>query len=573
MKLRTPSIHQKIKFVFWLLALGLLGWLFYWLLPVAIQSRLSADHVRHVFGASDADPVAGSSLSSLWTALLFLLRETGLGVGGETFATAAALSGWLTIVSLAILAFVVPAPAMILLALTPAVLWCAVVPNGTSVQFFVLALMAVLSNPGVSFNDQRKRWVLGAVIDGLGCALTPAAWLLVVLRALRVRQDRTTLIIRVRLVFFAVGFSLPLAIASMLGGDAYARLPVLSAFRAMRVEDRIGAAAVFFRGGGEISIAMAASLAFAIAIALGSAWRPVGAAGAFKRISLNAKWAFLILPFLLILTLGHPKSWRLAHPGWNTVIEDFALNVDRSFSDGAVAVVRTSTEEAAIRYADAILAKKPHVSALRPVNLFEPSTLARVQSREPNFRVEEARVNVDGKVGPSAAGSKPLEGFSAFVEYLIVPNVQRGVQFWLDAVPDRNSGLEIRFLGNGLGVRSTTGSTKFVTGREDLKSSHVRSHVGFREYEAGPTIEQEIFARYAVYHLAVARIIAFEKRTPDWEQRARAEHYAALRKVEWLKESYQKVCVEPGEKAAVEGKKDSAPLDICIETQDFHEKE
>jgi hypothetical protein len=102
--------------------------------------------------------------------------------------------------------------------------------------------------------------------------------------------------------------------------------------------------------------------------------------------------------------------------------------------------------------------------------------------------------------------------------------------------------------------------------------------MGYREFEAGPSIERDIFGRYATYHLAAAKVITTEKRTIDWENRARAEHYAALKKVEWLKDSYQKVCVEPLEKANAEAvkngtKKDSEPLDVCIETKEFHERE
>lgn len=569
MKLRKPTVHQSIKLLISLTAFAALGCLFYWLLPVAVQSRLSADHVRWVFGSTDVDPVAGNSLSSLWTLCLLLLRRLGLGVGGETFATSAALSGWISLASLAIISLNVPMLAMALLMLTPAVLWTAVVPNGTALQFLLLAVMAILSNPKVNFADSRKRWCFGAVVDGLACSLSLAAWVLVILRATLTKKDRLPATVRVRLVLFAVGFSLPLATRVLVGTSSFAPVPVWMSIRALRLEDSLGAAFVFWGGGGETTIALAATFSMAVAITLGRAWESPSA----TRLVVAAKWTFLVLPFALLLIFGNVRAWRLAHPGWNTVVEDFALNVDRSFSSSVVALVRTSTEEAAIRYVDALLVKKPHVIGLRPINMFEASTLDRVQRREPKFGIDEAQKAIDSPSTGPTDGSKPLVGFQAFLEHLIVPNLNRGVHFWIDTIPDRNTGLEIRFLGNGLGLRSLDGPTRFLIDRDDLKSSYVRAHVGFREFRAGPSIEVEISARYATYHLAAAKVLKTEKRTVDWENRARAEHYAALKKVEWLHESYQKVCVDPLQKEKTSGAKDVEPLDVCTETKEFHESE
>jgi hypothetical protein len=567
MKLLRPPVRQSLKLLVLVGASIAMAWLFYWLLPVAVQSRLSADHVRWAFGTDDIEPVAGQSLSSLWALCLMILHQLGLGVGGETFATAAALSGWISLAALVLLSFVVPVPAMILLVLTPAVLWTSIVPNGFALQFLLLALMAILSNPTVNFENSRKRWCLGAFVDGLACSLSPAAWLLVLLRAAHNRKDRAAATVRMRFVLFAVGFSLPMALGALLGSASFAPVPVWTSLRAIQFEDGLGAAFVFWGRGGETSIALAATLAVAIAITLGRSWR---ASSSFRFVTVS-KWVFLVLPFVLMASLGNIRSWRLAHPGWNTVIEDFALNVDRSFPSTVIALVRTATEESAIRYADTLLAKKPHVIALRPLNLFEQSTIERVRARESKFGLDEARRAVDDPSG-FADGSKPLNGFQAFVQYLIAPNIERGVRFWIDTLPDRDTGFEIRFLGNGYGVSSSTGRSQLLVEREDLKSSFVRSHVGFREFEAGPSIEVQIFARYAAYHLAAAKIISSEKRTADWENRARAEHYAALKKVEWLHDSYQKVCVEPMLKEKALGVKDSEPLDVCIETKEFHER-
>jgi hypothetical protein len=70
----------------------------------------------------------------------------------------------------------------------------------------------------------------------------------------------------------------------------------------------------------------------------------------------------------------------------------------------------------------------------------------------------------------------------------------------------------------------------------------------------------------------MAQDIAGAKAQADWEKRAAGEVYAALKKAPWLKEPYQKICVEPENRPKTELElKGSAqvtpvePLDICKE--------
>lgn len=559
--LRSLSRSQIAKCIFLFLGLAVFAALLYWLLPVAIQSRLSADHVRRVFGESDASPVVGASLSSLWAGIVSILKLTGLVDSEQMFATVSALSGWIAVAAVGVLAFVVPWPAVVLVALAPAVLWSSVVPNGTALTFLFLALVGFTAKPSISYGDDRRRWLIGAVLEGVVSALTPAAWVLVILRALRTRKV-TGQPKYLRLIFFFVGFTLPASTGILfdaLGGQAasFAAFPVMGFLRAVPLEDALGAGFVIAGGGGELALGLLASLSFVVAIMLSVDWRSRREARWLQPM----KWILLTSPFILFAIAGHPKSWRLAHPGWNTVLEDFSLNVGRSFSAPVVAIVRSSTEEAGLRYADELLSKTHNVIGLRPINIFEPSTQQRVHARENKFDTAEAAAAVKS---PTAA-----KGMEAFVESLLVPNLQRGVQFWLDTIPDRNMGLEISFLGNGVRVRRADGPTKFLTERESVRAMYVRARPGAQEYLAGPSLEIQMFERYATYHLAMAHVIEKEKRTTDWEHRARGEYYAALKKVEWLRVPYQKVCVDPVKENEAEAKKE--PLEICSDVRWFHQ--
>lgn len=559
------------KLSIYVLGFTLLGALYYWLLPVAIPSRLAADHVRFAFGLGDIGPSVANSLSSLWTLLLETLHVTGLTPAKQEIAVSAAMSAWIALAAFGILALYVHWGVLILAALTPAVLWSAVVPNGTSLVLLLLALMGWLSSPSVRFQSQRARWTFGAFVDGLGMAFTPVAWLLVLTRLVR-RRGVDGGPRGLRAVLTLMGLSLPFAIGVLIQSGAadrpavlvgsFSALPIYTMLRSIPFDDVLGAALVTTGGGGELTLSLLASIAIFVAIALSEA--PTHRARQFSL------WLLLVAPFAVLLAFGAPRAWKIAHPGWNTIVEDFGLNVHRATKEKTVAIVRTATEESAIRYVDEILESSKNVTALRTINLFDRSTFERVVSFEPRFNLEEAK------------STKPSgdDAFKDLVELVIVPNVNRGVQFWIDSIPDRTTGLSITFAFNGLLISKAEGATRFVTLRDNLRNTFIRSRLSARESTAGPSVEALIFERHAMYHLAVAKIIEHEKKTSDWERRARGEYYAALRKVEWLKTPYQKVCIdtvkeEEAARAALKpGDKEipkSEPLDICLETAWYHE--
>ena len=62
------------------LCLGLYGWLLYWLMPVAVPSRLAADHLRWVFtdSAGDRGAVVPNSLNAFWLVILEIGKLVGV---------------------------------------------------------------------------------------------------------------------------------------------------------------------------------------------------------------------------------------------------------------------------------------------------------------------------------------------------------------------------------------------------------------------------------------------------------------------------------------------------------------
>jgi hypothetical protein len=550
---------------FQVLLFGALAGLFYFLLPVSPQSLLSADHVRWAFASADISPVLNSSLTSVWAGLLWLLRSVGLGVEHQTFATAAALSAWISLAAVAVLSRYVSKWTLLFVAISPAVLWSSVVPNGTSVTLLVLALMGIWCAPEMTIEKSRARWTLGAVLEGLGCALTPFAWPLALTRAYRQRTavvpGRTRIL---RGLLFIAGFSFSMAIAVLLDSArgtsaSFAMLPVFSALRLIGRDDTLSAGRVIF-GNSEIFISFLASFSFMAAAFQAPGW-PTLVSGHRTKLG----FVFINSSLILLLLGGHPSAWRMAHPGWNTILEDFAQNVERGLLKPTIAIVRTRTEESALRYVDALLAKSRNVIAVRSVDLFGAVTLERIRHREPRFTVDEANQALNSGVG--------LEDPKKFLlESVLVPNVARGVQFWVDSVPDRSEGFEVQFLSTGIRVSSNTGPTKFITDRNVLRESYIRARPTLKEYLAGTSVETDVFAKYALIHLAMARIQERDTQVSDSAKRARGEYYSALKKVEWLKDIHQKVCVEPALEEAKKTRSKSAaatkpePLDICADT-------
>jgi hypothetical protein len=286
----------------------------------------------------------------------------------------------------------------------------------------------------------------------------------------------------------------------------------------------------------------------------------------------------------------------MAHPGWNTVLEDWALNIERGLEAPTVVLVDRLSEESILRFVQALkltatksgaprALKESRRSFLVPVlrrNFFDAELVERVQATFPSYSVAEAK----------QASSLPTDEMKArfrdaremFFRACLVPNVLRGIPFFVG--PEFVSSLEVpghtvevshRYLMNGIRVTNSSADLKLRLVRENIKTGFVRARLGYREGQLSRAIEVDIYERYAIFHLAMASEYNLIMTPTDWQKRANVELYAALRKVPWLDEPYRIVCEAPENriKSKLESNGNSQqtaaePLDICKEI--FKEK-
>jgi len=553
------------------------GYFLFWLLPVTAQTRLSADHLRWIFSSTDREAVAGQSMSAIWLLLLELTKLTSaITPGTSLYPTSAAFSGWLTLAAIGLLFFKwrgfhwsVP-----LLMLSPWFFWSAVIPNGFAISSLALVAMSFLAvNRGgrlVAVSSRPLTNVLN-IVAGFAAGITPAAWILILTLSVipneeaDLRKTRRDRLLRIGLIFFGLLLH-PLLASVMLASvtnavwgqdsNSISWLPVLNSLRVLGLEEPLGAGLVMLGPVGETAIGLLGSVTVVVAILI--AWfgaRPI-------------RSALLVLPVALVFVLGAPGAWRLAHPGWNSVLEDVYLNVERSLDAPTIAITPLPTEESIARYVASFLteAKFPAKSRMFPVR---PQSVAEggIQDRG---QIERLRASFPNYAEPAAGDLKP--DYEDFLAKYVRPNLKSGIPFWFSVPPKEAEGLLVRFLMTGVLVQHQDGATQIRLNRNDTQRGHVRSRLQYREGQLKQALEVKAYEPYAYFHLAMAQDLAGAKAQVDWEKRAAGELFAALNKAPWLKEPYQKLCVEPENrpKTELELKGNSQvtpvePLDICKE--------
>lgn len=538
----------------------------YWLLPVAAQTRLSADHVRWIFSQADSEAVVANSLSPAWLFLLFLLKQVGIVAKGNLlFSTSAALSGWLA-VSTAILLFVRWRGfhwSVVALFLSPWFFWTAVIPNGFALAGLLLVVASFLATKrdGYLVLHPAKPWThILNFVEGFAAGLTPAAWILVVLFSVTpVGEDdrgRKPFTRMMRYCFILGGLLLHPILAAItnahIPGRSVSWFPVFDALKVLGAEEPLGAAMVFLGPVGETAIGLLSTMSVVIAILI------------FWFGARAIRVGLLFLPWIIVLSTGSPQAWRLAHPGWNSILEDVYLNVERSIDGPTVAITRLPTEEAIARYVaflstfNSANKQTPRLLPVRPQSISSEGNQLRVQAVLPNY--------FEPSIG------QELSTYNDFIEKYLRPNLKNGVQFWFSATPKEENGLLLRYVLNGVLIKNLEGPTQYQLIRSDIQRGYIRSRLQYREGKLKQAVEVVAYEPYAYFHLAMARDYRKTKSPTDWEKRAFAETYAALKKAPWLKEPYQQVCVEPElrPKTETELKGNSQvtpaePLDVCQE--------
>lgn len=559
----TNRFRKQISYGLAGLSVATFGFFLYWLLPVAAQTRVSADHLRWVFSSTDREAVAGQSLSAIWLLVLELTKLSGaLAPGASLYPTAAALSGWLTLASIALL-FVKWRGfhwSVVLLMLSPWLFWSAVIPNGFAVSTLALVAMSFLAvnQDGRLVAARSSPWTYTLnVVEGFVAGITPAAWILILTIFVipkaeadsgKLKRDRW-----LRIGFILCGLLLHPLLAGITGvvwgpsSHSISWFPVINSLHVLGREEPLGAGLVFLGPVGESAIGLLGTVVVVVAVLI--SW--------FGARPLRA--ALLGLPIILVFVLGTPKAWRLAHPGWNSILEDVYLNVERSLDAPTIAIIPLPTEESIARYVTSFLVKtKPKMVAVRPQSISEPGEKDRVLASLPNY------------FEPAIGDLKP--SYEDFVAKYVRPNLRNGIPFWFAIVPDENDGFLLRFVMTGVVVEHQDGPTKIRLNRSDAGRGYVRSILQYREGQLKSAIEVRAYEPYAYFHLAMAQDFVAGKTPTDWEKRALGELYAALKKAPWLKEPYQKVCVElearPKTEVELKGNNQvtaAEPLDICKE--------
>lgn len=453
-----------------------MAYFLYWLLPVTPQGALSSESVRFVFsdGFGVTIPYA---LNAVWIGLLQLVKAVFPPASTEeTFAWAAAVHGWIGLAAI-LIAFLRGTWRESLLALfgTVACLsigWSLVVPTGFSIGVLALATFW--------FFADRKKSLVAPFFGGFASAMTPVAWPLAIFELVKARQKTSYLL-------FVLGLALPGIPAA--ANSAFSFWPALTSLLTMAREDSLAAASVIGIARGEVALALMASLVFVLLF------------------HANRKVALATIGVSVVLFAPQWRAWRMAHPGWNSIVFDAAGNSLRVTPLKASIETQTTTEWAAIRYVQDVMAKNVQHDVLRPSAL-----------------PQEMRPNVEPAV------------------------------VWAPSLVDGINNGEAWILGYGILEKRTGEARRFVPDMESMRKTSVVAHPSIAEYSRGFSflvrflseypLEYKIVERYAVFHLAKARIYEREKKEGDWEHRAMAERYAALRKVEWNKEAFESVCVQ-----------------------------
>lgn len=516
--------------IFILLMAGLYAALLYWLLPVAPQSMISADTISAVWAKTSFESLHPELINTVWRGTVSVWRSAGEAFGGAfggaldgafghpaesalVYPTVAALHAWFVIVSLILVLWRVMRAAgirdkgfalLIVSCSTPAFLWSSVVPTG-----FSIAIAAMTIGWFLSFNRKPTAVTLAGFFEGLAIGLNVAGVVPVLYRfltsylsgALRasVWRDRSLIPSIAMPLGFLLGFTTVVALSNGVW-------PAYSAIVGILHEDRLGAGTVLLGGGGELRLALVGALSWAFMLAAQTALQE----NSGVVLSVRAAATGAIVLFGLLLQFGlfatRAEAWRLAHPGWNSILADAARSVEDGHAQTVAAYFPSPTEWSLSKY---------------------------VQIQ----RGEKSRVT----------------------PYLSVPDdvavqalLKEKKTLWLTRLPSLERGAHIEFLGYGFLVRALaveTGSTdaaptQFSFGLNGLRGVTVRSVLGLTEVVEPKPLEMEVYERYAIMHLALARKYTKQRQPKDWERRAYLEQFAALRKVPWTKESYRAVCIE-----------------------------
>ena len=547
----------------WLLAFVMSMVAIWWLAPVTPQGPLGADLARlaHARGVSDL-PTVNATLST-FSQMLSSFGDI-LPIHGQRYARVAQVHAWFGIGSVLALwvllsfgalswAKLIEAQWLLAWLVSPAVWWSLVNPT----DFQAGLTMALLSWCVWEFGPRSKRSSWGAGFVGFAMSQTWIIWPWAVLSLRKFQRDCLATDRQSFALYGIIGFLGPAIVGWFADpmGAARAAIPMLIPFEMLAKEDLLAAGELLIGGGGEARMAIWAGAPLALLWA--SFAEPVTRLRT-KSVMRGVAAVLIAVPGLSLATnsIRAPGAWKLAWPGYNTVLVDAARNTFRVLPTVSLVVVDSITEDAMLAYQRADLIRAEQEGVARPSD--QPKTaigtaVLRLQrlhdddARERLLRVW-TRFRFDEEAFQTSGRKLDL------VRDVFLPNLRIGDQaearepkgvrtIWTPRLLPltESQRAEIDATQLGFGVAYKLGKGNAGVDLESLAKISAQTHIARDERLSSESMELMVYERYADLPLAFAR------RTQEVSQGELSDltvssWLAVLDRVPWNKPALEFVC-------------------------------
>jgi hypothetical protein len=535
----------------------------WWLAPVTPQGPLGADLARlaHARGVSDL-PTLPASLST-FSQMLSSLGDI-LPVHGKRYARVAQVHAWVGLIALLTLIGLVSmrvlrwlswrdAIWLAVLGLSPAMWWSLV--NPTDFQAGLICALFAWCVWEFAAKSKRSSW--GAGFVGFAMSQTWVIWPWALLIARDFTRSQAEAERRNFTLYGLMGFVGPALVGWVAdpSGATRAAFPVLIPFKMLMAEDLLAAGELLVGGGGEARLALWAGAPLALLWA--SLTEPLR--GTRVQSSMRGLGVLLVaVPILSLLTqlVRAPSAWKLAWPGYNTVLVDAARNTYRVLPSVALVVVDSITEEAMLAYQRADLIRVDQEGQARPGDQPKTATATavlrvdRLSDEVERARLRQAWTRFQFNEQAYQGSGRKLD----LVRDVFLPNLRlsekadapepQGVRtIWTPRLLplDEEQRAELDAVQLGFGVAYKLGKGQAGVDLESMAKISVETHLAREERLSSESVEFAVFERYADLPLAFARRTQ-EVGTGTLSDVAVSSWLAVLDRVPWNLPALEFVC-------------------------------
>jgi len=403
-----------------------------------------------------------------------------------------------------------------MLALSPAVWWTLVNPSDFQAGIFCALVAWCVWE--FTAKSQRNTWGVAAL--GFAMSQTWVIWPWAILswrgfvRAMP-KSERSQVAL-----YGVLGFLGPALVGWVAdpSGATRAAFPVLIPLQLLIAEDLLAAGELLVGGGGEARLAIWAGAPLALL------WASLAEPMRERHLSkLRAFAALLILVPMLSLgaQLGRsPGAWKLAWPGYNTVLVDAARNTYRVLPSVALVLVDSITEEAMLAYQRADLIRADQEGNARPGDQPKTATATavlrvdRLRDERERARLRQAWTRFQFNEEAYQASGRNLD----LVRDVFLPNLRVSAQaeapepqgvrnIWTPRLLPLSEAQrsELDAVQLGFGVAYKLGQGHASVDLESMAKISVETHLARDERLSSESMEFSVFERYADLPLAFAR--------------------------------------------------------------------